>query len=308
MWLNSMLSGRARSTGSSSNPPTARAHGASASGIPTSFTPCSRKPNGSPPPDSSWSSRSSKASKSRWKAASCPGSTAPSPLENAKISQGHKEFQPRPPTVLTTLKIQHSALDSVVRAYVERSGAVDGITHAELMLTASNDATLVEIALRGGASFISSHIVPAVSGFAVGEHLIRSFSGTTTGPTSSLTRTGHNAGFHYFWSDRPMTAQELNTLRSLPDVLAAHLPEPGAEHPVGLPRHKPARLGPVAALHTDRHLRALADFAARHPPPPFHLKRDGPASRSSALLSGETVHSMHPSMPGKGQHFRMVHS
>ena len=159
----------------------------------------------------------------------------------------------------------HSALDSVVRAYVERSGAVDGITHAELMLTASNDATLVEIALRGGASFISSHIVPAVSGFAVGEHLIRSFSGTTTGPTSSLTHTGHNAGFHYFWSDRPMTAQELNTLRSLPDVLAAHLPEPGAEHPVGLPRHKPARLGPVAALHTDSHLKALADFAARHP-------------------------------------------
>ena len=159
----------------------------------------------------------------------------------------------------------HSALDSVVRTYVERSGVENGITHAELMLTVSNEATLVEIALRGGASFISSHIVPAVSGFHAGHHLVQSFSGAPIDPMPNRTNTGHTAGFHYFWSERPLTAHELQALRSLPDVLAAHLPEPDATHHFGLPRHKPDRLGPITALHTGRHLDALAEFSVRHP-------------------------------------------
>ena len=159
----------------------------------------------------------------------------------------------------------HQTLDSSVRTYVEQSGAADGITHAEVMLTTSNDATLVEIALRGGASFISSHIVPAVSGLDAMRHLIRSFSGAPQPSVAPMENTGKPAGFHYFWTERPLEEQELQALRSLPDTLAAHLPVAGTHHPIGIPQHKPDRLGPITALHTERYMKALAHFANRHP-------------------------------------------
>lgn len=157
----------------------------------------------------------------------------------------------------------HAALDWVVRKYVENSGVRSGITHAEVMV-GRNDAALVEIALRGGASFISSHIIPAVSGFDATRHLIRSFQGSED-PVNSDPPIGKPAGFHYFWSEQPLSDEELEDLRALPDVLALHLPGKGEQHPLGLPLLKPDRMGPITAWHTDRHLDGIAQFSRRHP-------------------------------------------
>ena len=89
----------------------------------------------------------------------------------------------------------HSALDSVVRAYVERSGAVDGITHAELMLTASNDATLVEIVFAAAPrSSAPTSSPPSADSLLENTHpfLFRN----NNRPNVKPGHTGHNAGFN----------------------------------------------------------------------------------------------------------------
>lgn len=53
-----------------------------------------------------------------------------------------------------------------------------GITHAEFMVDADGQPWLVEMAARGGGSFIASHIVPALTGFSPILGLIRTLMGS----------------------------------------------------------------------------------------------------------------------------------
>jgi len=162
------------------------------------------------------------------------------------------------------LKKQDAEMHAAIKNYVESSGVINGVTHAEIMWTDDADPAIVEIALRGGASFISSHIVPEVSGFDMNRHIIASYSGT---PLKQAEIQGSTAsvGFHYFWSEHPLSETDRNQLIELPDLLTYHLPKQGESHYVGAPRIKPERLGPIVHRCTQRFETAFARLQAELP-------------------------------------------
>ena len=104
--------------------------------------------------------------------------------------------------------------------YVESSGLLFGITHAEYMYDAqSGKFYLIEIACRGGGTLISSHIVPWVSQINVYQILLDSLRGKHT-DLSNIVVGSRSAILHFFEfpNGRVTRIQGLDEIRALHGV------------------------------------------------------------------------------------------
>lgn len=89
----------------------------------------------------------------------------------------------------------------IIRAdncYVEKSGLIFGITHAEYIVNEDTQTfALVEIACRGGGTLISSDIIPWVSGFDTYKSLLKCLKGEFLDVTTVIPKE-RNAELHFF--------------------------------------------------------------------------------------------------------------
>ena len=105
--------------------------------------------------------------------------------------------------------------------YVENSGLIFGITHAEYMINESEkEINLIEIACRGGGTLISSNIIKWVSGFDVYEALYSDLIGKSTN-VKEINPLKRNAVLHFFEfpSGKVKKLIGLDTVKQLEGVL-----------------------------------------------------------------------------------------
>ena len=143
----------------------------------------------------------------------------------------------------------HAELDRVIRRFSEATGVQRGITHAEVLVDAQGTCFIVEIALRSGASFIGSHLVPWVSGLDVHGTLLAFAQGRDELVWHTPRVPPHRTGsFHYFHLSTDSVVDPDFTWPTVPEAVA-HVFLPPSPGPVGPPRWKNHRYGPFILLH-----------------------------------------------------------
>jgi carbamoyl-phosphate synthase large subunit len=117
-------------------------------------------------------------------------------------------------------------------AVAKAIGIPFGITHAEFLVDEQGLPWLVEMAARGGGSFITTQIVPAVTGFHPTEALIRCLMGQVPDPTPKHHRAAQLRFLRLPAGRQVLGYPNLAALRAHPGVLEfmVHI-EPGSTVP-----------------------------------------------------------------------------
>jgi carbamoyl-phosphate synthase large subunit len=174
-----------------------------------------------------------------------------------------KEHYPDLPGVARTLTYPADFPAAVLRRIAEANeaavravGVTTAITHAEFMVDAAGEPWLVELAARGGGSFITTHIVPAVTGFEPVPALMRALMGRPVEP-QLYHRRGVQLRFLRLPAGRRVQRYaNLEVLRQRPGVLELlfHIPEGSVIPPVADDR---GRHG-LVLTHADSRREAVA--------------------------------------------------
>lgn len=142
----------------------------------------------------------------------------------------------------------HAELDRVIRMFSEATGVQRGITHAEVLVDAHGKCFIVEIALRSGASFIGSHLVPWVAGLDVHGTLL-AFAQGRDELVWQVPHVSYRTGsFHYFYLSSDSAVDPDFEWPAVPEAVAKVFlpPRPNS---IGPPRWKNNRYGPFILLH-----------------------------------------------------------
>ena len=142
----------------------------------------------------------------------------------------------------------HAELDRVIRVFSEATGVQRGITHAEVLVDADGTCFIVEIALRSGASFIGSHLVPWVSGLDVHGTLLAFAQGRDELVWQAPRVPGRTGSFHYFHLSADSVVDSDFEWPAIPESVA-HVYLPSSAGSIGPPRWKNHRYGPFILLH-----------------------------------------------------------
>lgn len=97
-----------------------------------------------------------------------------------------------------------------------------GITHAEFKIS-HGSPYLIEIAARGGGTYISSLIIPEVSGFPVNEYLLNILIGKNPGEYPEIQHNAANLEFLQFPEGTVTNIEGIDEARRLPGVKEIHL-------------------------------------------------------------------------------------
>jgi carbamoyl-phosphate synthase large subunit len=140
----------------------------------------------------------------------------------------------------------HNELHNTLEAFVNSTGVQRGMTHAEVMVDRSQRCFIIEVALRSGASFIGSHIVPYLTGIDVHRTLINFAQGRDALAILGASETkgqSRVASFSYFYLE---PEQLTNSVLNWPKVpgFVRHYYLPVEPTFFGCPETKNQRYGP----------------------------------------------------------------
>lgn len=142
--------------------------------------------------------------------------------------------------------VQHAKLHATLDAFVRTTGVERGMTHAEVIASPDGLCYIVEVALRSGASFIGSHIVPYLSGIDVHQTLMHFGQGRDElafVPHSKTTDTRKVASFSYFYVESGELNQGIKEWPPVPDFVERYFLPKKPVH-FGRPTVKNQRYGP----------------------------------------------------------------
>lgn len=144
----------------------------------------------------------------------------------------------------------HLQLHEMLEAFAAETGVQRGMTHAEVIVDPGGRCFLVEVALRSGASFIGSHIVPCLAGVDVHQTLVHFAQGRDE--LAYVERVSRDsaprvASFSYFYLEAGPTGDVPDQWPAVPGFVEHHyLPDQPTF--LGCPKMKNQRYGPFILL------------------------------------------------------------
>ena len=140
----------------------------------------------------------------------------------------------------------HHELHKTLEAFVNTTGVQRGMTHAEVMVDRNQRCFIIEVALRSGASFIGSHIVPHLTGIDVHKTLINFAQGRDALETMVASETKSQsrvASFSYFYLEPNKPTNIVLNWPKVPSFVSHHY-LPAEPSFIGCPETKNQRYGP----------------------------------------------------------------
>jgi biotin carboxylase len=140
----------------------------------------------------------------------------------------------------------HSKMHKALSAFVRATGVQRGMTHAEVIVDGNMKCFIIEVALRSGASFIGSHIVPYLTGIDVHKTLVNFAQGRDDLAVAEAAETfgaPRIASFSYFYLERDQTTDSVLNWPLVPGFVEHHYL---TDKPLffGCPETKNQRYGP----------------------------------------------------------------